>query len=49
MGTTNTTTVQMTGFARCVAVAMIITALAVLAGGAWFVVRWYEIFSKLAV
>jgi hypothetical protein len=49
MGTTNTTTVQMTGFAYFVAGLMIITAAAALAFGAWFLVRWYEIFSKLAV
>lgn len=49
MATTQPTTVQMTGFARCVAVAMIITALAALAGGVWFVLRWCDLFAKLAI
>ena len=49
MATTNTTTVQMTGFAYFVAGLMIITAAAALAGGVWFVVRWLDLFSKLAV
>ena len=49
MATAQKTTAPMTGFAYFVAGGMIGAALAVLAFGAWFLVRWYEIFSKLAV
>ena len=49
MATTKTTTAPMTGFAYCVAGGMIGTALAALAGGVWFVLRWCDLFAKLAI
>lgn len=49
MATTKTTTAPMTGFAYFVAGLIIITAAAALAGGVWFVLRWCDLFAKLAI